>query len=115
MGDLELIKFAITGNKESRQLINKIVDPFITCQSTIFCKRFCHDKSFHYQCSLLKNAWYAPSHDIAFCEWGNASYAWMLEYLTNDNRLRKFAGKNGATLKDYGSVCVSGSYYSCSG
>jgi len=101
MDDLELIKSAISGDEESRRAISELVEPIIAYQTTKFCKRFCQDNRFYYQCSLLKNPWAAPNKDVTFCEWGNASYGWMLEYLVNDNRLRKFQAKNEATLKGY--------------
>jgi len=35
------------------------------------------------------------------CEWGNASYAWMLDDLTKNSRLRQFKGTDGAKLGSY--------------
>lgn len=39
--------------------------------------------------------------DAAWCEWGNASYGWMLNDLSRDKRLLKYQGINGASLFDY--------------
>ena len=49
-----------------------------------------------------------PPYDAPLCEWGNASYGWMLEDLTNANRLCQFEGKQGARIYDY-LYCIANS------
>ncbi|NOZ53897.1 MAG: hypothetical protein GXP08_12320 [Gammaproteobacteria bacterium] len=99
-GGVELAVEAASGDKSARTKVNKIVDPIITYQTERFCKRFCNENRYLYSCTLA-NAWGTPSKDAILCEWGNASYGWMLNDLTNPKRLRKFDGRNNAHLGKY--------------
>jgi len=100
VGNVELAVKAADGDKSARTKVNKIADPIITYQTERFCKRFCNKNRYLYACTL-PNAWATPARDAFLCEWGNASYGWMLNDLTSPNRLRKFEGKNGAHLGKY--------------
>ncbi|WP_455366335.1 hypothetical protein [Kaarinaea lacus] len=97
---LALAQNAAGGDISARVQVNQIVDPMIRFQTDRFCKRFCSENKFLYRCSL-PSAWGNAPADALLCEWGNASYAWMLNDLTNENRLRQFEGKQGARLQDY--------------
>ena len=97
---LALAQSAAGGDKAARRKLNELVDPMIRFQTDCFCKRFCGENKFHYRCTLTSPWGNAPA-DALLCEWGNASYAWMLDDLTNENRLRRFEGKQGARLQDY--------------
>ena len=97
---LDLAKQAATGDKQAREKVNTLAHPIISFQTNRFCKRFCRDNRFRYVCTLT-NSNIRPSRDAILCEWGNASYAWMLDDLTSSGRLRQYSGANGARLKDY--------------
>jgi len=95
-----LAKSAAAGNVNARQQVNALAHPMISYQTDRFCKRFCAENKYIYRCSLQKPCGNAPS-DALLCEWGNASYAWMLNELTHEQRLLQYQAKNGARLQDY--------------
>lgn len=95
-----LAKNAAAGNRTARMEVNELAHPMISYQTDRFCKRFCSENKFLYRCSL-ETPWGNAPNDALLCEWGNASYAWMLNDLTHENRLLQYEGKNGARLQDY--------------
>lgn len=97
---VELARLAAGGNRDARSKVNALAHPMITYQSDRFCKRFCAENKYLYRCTLQK-PWGNPPQDALLCEWGNASYAWMLNDLTSEQRLEQFKGENGARLQDY--------------
>lgn len=97
---LELAHKAASGNRVARKTVNSLAHPIIRFQTNRFCRRFCRDNHFRYVCTLNDIRTTLPR-DAILCEWGNASYAWMLDDLTNESRLLKYSGKNGARLNDY--------------
>lgn len=98
--DLTLAQSAALGQAAARQQIAQRLHPIIAHQTGRFCKRFCHEQRFHYRCTVTP-PWGTPPRDALYCEWGNASYGWMLEDLGNSERLRGFQGTDGASLKAY--------------
>jgi hypothetical protein len=97
---ITLARLAASGEPAARKQVNDIADPIIRYQTDRFCKRFCYDNKYHYRCSLEK-PWGKSPAGAHLCEWGNASYGWMLDDLTGSGRLQKFEGKNNARLNDY--------------
>ena len=97
---LQLAAKAAQGNRAERAQVNAIVDPLIRFQTDRFCKRFCRENHYRYRCTLVPPWGGAPA-DAALCEWGNASYAWMLDDLTGEKRLMTYQGRNDASLFDY--------------
>ncbi len=97
---LELARRAAQGNREAQQSVNEIAQPVIEFQSSRFCQRFCRQNQHLYRCSLSKPIGSAVA-DAALCEWGNASYGWMLDDLCKPERLQKYEGRNRASLFDY--------------
>jgi hypothetical protein len=97
---LALAERAATGEPAARKIINDIVHPMIAYQSSRFCKQFCQNHKYQYVCTLT-NPWGNPPSGAALCEWGNASYGWMLDDLTSPERLRKFEGRQQARINDY--------------
>jgi len=97
---LELAQAAAGGDKVARDSVNSSVHPVIDYQTSKFCQRFCNENKYVYRCSLTKPVG-SVAPDALFCEWGNASYGWMLNDLTSENRLQKYVGRNGAGLFDY--------------
>jgi hypothetical protein len=95
-----LAQDAANGDSHARKKVNELAHPIITYQTERFCKRFCAENKFLYRCTL-PSPWGGAPKDALLCEWGNASYAWMLNDLTNESRLGKFEGKHGARLQDY--------------
>lgn len=100
LGDLELATRAADGDRAARRRVSDMVDPIIGYQTRQLCRRFCHGNYRYYQCTLGIN-WELGRAELPLCEWGNASYGWMLDELTRDSRLRNYQGRNGARLKDY--------------
>ena len=97
---VSLAQSAAGGELSARKEVNAIAHPLITYQSDRFCKRFCAENRYLYRCTL-QTPWGNAPEGALLCEWGNASYAWMLNDLTNEQRLRQFKGNNGARLQDY--------------
>jgi hypothetical protein len=97
---LELAKAAASGEKNARQQVNTMVQPIIDFQTSRFCKRFCNENQYLYRCTL-KPPMGAMHEDAAVCEWGNASFGWMLDDLSRAKRLLQYQGLNDASLFDY--------------
>jgi len=95
-----LAKSAAAGDRSARQQVNELAHPMVSYQTDRFCKRFCAENKYLYRCTLAIPCGNAPSGAL-LCEWGNASYAWMLNELTHEQRLLQFEAKNGARLQDY--------------
>jgi len=96
----DLARRAAQGNRQAQQAVNEIAHPVIEFQTSRFCKRFCRENQHLYRCSLSKPIGSARA-DAALCEWGNASYGWMLDDLCKPGRLQKYEGRNQANLFDY--------------
>lgn len=99
--DPEVIAQAINGEPHARTLINEEVHGIICHKTVKFCKTYCQSNRYQYTCTLPINAWSAPTENAPLCEWGNGSYAWMLNDLTKPERLQKFEARQGASLKEY--------------
>ncbi len=97
---LELARRAADGDSTARRQVNELSHPMIRYQTGQFCPRFCRDNRQHFQCTLPDRP--APSRgSVPLCEWGNASYGWMLDELTRPARLKRFEARNGANLGSY--------------
>ncbi len=99
--DKEIAELAAGGDPACRQWVNEQVHAMICARSAKFCKLYCQTHRYRFKCTLPLNAWPAPAADAPWCDWGNGSYAWMLEDLTKPSRLRAYQGKGGASLKEY--------------
>jgi len=97
---IDLAELAASGDKAARREVNELAEPIISFQTNRFCRRFCNENKYRYVCTLVESR-SNPVRDAILCEWGNASYAWMLDDLTSSGRLTQFSGKNGARLNDY--------------
>ncbi|MFV2060799.1 MAG: hypothetical protein ACC653_08940 [Gammaproteobacteria bacterium] len=97
---IKLAQQAAKGEVLARQQINELIHPIINYQTGRFCKRFCYQNRYRYACSL-DNPIGKASRDALLCEWGNASYGWMLNDLSNSNRLLQYQGKYDSSLKNY--------------
>lgn len=98
--DLALARRAADGDTASRSEVTLLVDPIVHTRTAQFCKRFCRENRFRYVCTL-RDPWRPAPEDAPLCEWGNASYAWMLDDLSRPQRLRRYAARDGAGLRDY--------------
>jgi len=98
--DLKLACRAAQGNHGAQQKIYKLAQPVIDFQTNRFCRRFCGENQYLYRCSLSQPVGSAKS-DAMLCEWGNASYGWMLDDLCKPDRLKKYEARNRASLFDY--------------
>jgi len=97
---IKLAQQAAGGELVARQHVNKLIHPIITYQTGRFCKRYCFENRFRFACTLEKPV--GPvSKDAHLCEWGNASYGWMLNDLSNSNRLLRYQGKHDSSLNNY--------------
>ena len=97
---LELARAGAAGDRAARQEINKLTQPLIDYHTCRFCKRFCSENQYLYRCTLTPPMG-SLRQGAAWCEWGNASYGWMLDDLSSEKRLLKYQGTNGASLFDY--------------
>lgn len=98
--DVDLAQCAASGDAAARREINALAHPMIRYQTEQFCPRFCHNSRTRYQCTLPSRK-ITPGHGSPLCEWGNASYGWMLNDLTKAERLSRFQGHDGASLSAY--------------
>lgn len=98
--DLALAEAAALGESAARTCVNELAHPLIDYHTRQFCRRFCHDNFRLYRCSLSQPRSSAPQ-GAPLCEWGNASYGWMLDDLTRPARLQKYHARNRASLFDY--------------
>ncbi len=97
---VQLAHQAAEGDKSARTVINELIHPIINYQTSRFCRRFCRENQYRYKCTL-EMPFATHGKDALLCEWGNASYAWMLDDLTSSRRLLQFKGKHGARINDY--------------
>jgi hypothetical protein len=97
---IELAQRAARGEPVARTRVTQLADPIIRHQTAHFCRRFCYENRFRYRCTLQRPLSGAPS-DAPLCEWGNGSYAWMLDDLSKPDRLLRFESQNGAPLEGY--------------
>lgn len=98
--DLELARRAVNGDRAAQRRVGEIAHPMIRYQTERFCPRFCHDNHYRFQCTL-PGVPLPQGRNLPLCEWGNASYGWMLDDLTRPERLRRFEGRDGASLGAY--------------
>lgn len=98
--DVELARKAAAGDAAARGAVSDIAHPIVGHQTNVFCRRFCGDNHHQYACTLFKT-WGRREGSAPLCEWGNGSYAWMLDDLTGATRLNRFEGRDGATLASY--------------
>jgi len=98
--NVQLAQDAASNDAAARKKVNELIAPIIHYQSSRFCKRFCKENRSRFKCTL-KSPIGSPPADANLCEWGNGSYAWMLNDLSNTNRLKKYQANNNATLFDY--------------
>lgn len=97
---INLAEAAARGEHQARAEVNELIHPLIDYHTSVFCKRFCEQNRFQYKCSLSK-PWGTQSAQAALCEWGNASYGWMLNDLSSAARLRSYQARDGASLFDF--------------
>ncbi|MBV1883596.1 MAG: hypothetical protein KUG82_18285 [Pseudomonadales bacterium] len=81
------------GDKDARAEIVRSADPMIQFQTGKFCRRFCHTNCFQTNCTLSPPQ-AKLSKNKPLCEWGNASYGWMLDQLTSEKRLANYQGNS---------------------
>ena len=98
--DLILAQRAAQGNHDAQQKVYSLARSVIDFQTNRFCRRFCAENKYLYRCSLSQPIGSAKP-DSVLCEWGNASYGWMLDDLCKPERLQKYEARNGAGLFDY--------------
>jgi len=98
--DKNLINTALSGDSQAKKQIAGLADPVINKQTKIFCRRFCKENRVISNCTLFPQ-WQHSEKTTPLCEWGNGSYAWMLEDLTKPERLSKYEGRGDARLIDY--------------
>lgn len=103
--DQQLVQQTIAGDVSARKKVNEIAHPLISYQTRLFCKRFCKDNIINYQCTLPGTT-ISDNTPRPFCEWGNASYSWMLDDIASNEKLSRYQATNQATLKQYLSQIV---------
>ncbi len=104
-----VLENAIQGDVNSRKHINSVAHPFIDFQTDSFCRRFCQNNYRQAKCTLSPpqgNYPAAKRHNI-LCDKANASYAWMLDELTNNTRLNKIEAVSEAQLASYFKTIVN--------
>ena len=98
--NIELAQNAAGNDAVARKKVNDLIAPVIHYQTSRFCKRFCKENRYQFKCTLNSPIGSPPA-DASLCEWGNGSYAWMLNDLSSASRLNKYQAHNNASLFDY--------------
>lgn len=98
--NIQLARDAAEKDASARIKVNDLIAPIINYQTNRFCKRFCKENRSRFKCTLTSPGGVPPA-DATLCEWGNGSYAWMLNDLSSASRLKKYQANNNATLFDY--------------
>ncbi|NOY73797.1 MAG: hypothetical protein GXP14_15775 [Gammaproteobacteria bacterium] len=98
--DLALVKRVALGDKKARKELTEKVHDTVHMTNNRFCKLYCLSHRYEYACTIDK-AWGRPAKEAPLCEWGNASYTWMLDDLTKIERLKRFQGYGQGGLKSY--------------
>ena len=88
-----------------REELFTILDELITTKLSTLCKKYCFKNRYQYQCTI-DLLWGINEHGNPLCEWGNASYAWILSELTHDNRLVKIQGEDNSSITKYFSKII---------
>lgn len=70
------------------------------------CKRYCFDNRARHQCTVDKR-WGLSSASAPLCEWGNATYLWMMEELASDTKLASLKGKGVVHVDRYWQTVVN--------
>ena len=97
---IDLARLAASGDAVAQRKVYAMMHTVIDFQTNRFCKRYCRENQRLYRCSLSKPIGNAST-DSAGCEWGNASYGWMLDDLCKPQRLQKYEARGQARLFDY--------------
>jgi len=109
--DVALARRAANGSVEDRKIIIKQIGPVIDQKTEQFCKKHCSDNWRRYVCTLFPNRG-SREKTAPLCEWGNASYEWMLHDLTKPSRLLTFDGRGETGLMGYlGTIAKSGMFF----
>jgi len=98
--NIALAQDAARNDALARKKVNDLISPIIHYQTNRFCKRFCKENRYQFKCTLNSPISSAPV-NASLCEWGNGSYAWMLNDLSNSKRLNTYQANNNASLFDY--------------
>jgi len=64
------------------------------------CKKLCYGNRTHYQCTL-DTSWSKTQAGSALCEWGNASYEWMLSELLHLHKQNERNDRKITLIKNY--------------
>ena len=108
--DLELARKAADGDPTAREAVSRLAHPLIQHMTGVFCKRFCFENRCYYRCTV-DSGWGLQEKETPLCDWGNHSYAWMIEDLTNPQKLLRYKGERGAKLSTYFSSIVHSSMF----
>lgn len=90
------------------QLRDKVfhrIEHLIEKRTVQLCKEFCYQHRYEYYCTV-DGKWGVSCEQSALCEWGNATYAWMLDDLLKSNRVKPFAGKSSESTVKYFSKII---------
>ena len=88
-----------------REELFTILDGLINKKLNTLCKKYCFKNRHQFHCTI-DLLWGINEPGNPLCEWGNASYAWILDELTHDNRLKKIQGENNSSITKYFSKII---------
>lgn len=89
-------------DKEWVGLASEVVRPRVVH----FCKKYCFDNRRQYRCTV-DPSWSVAPRDSALCEWGNATYLWMLEELCSEKRLERVRTGAVSSVEGYWHTLVN--------
>jgi len=82
--------------KPEKIIIQEIVDDHIER----LCKKLCYGNRSYYQCTL-DTSWSHSKNNSALCEWGNASYEWMLSELMHLHQQNERNDRKISLIENY--------------
>lgn len=76
----------------TREELITLASRVVQTQVMSCCKRYCFDNRTRYQCTVDKH-WGLSRANAPLCDWGNATYVWMMDDLASDNKLERLLTK----------------------
>lgn len=84
----------------------KIASDLVRPRVAHFCKKVCFDNRRQYRCTV-DPAWSRAPRDAALCDWGNATYLWMLEELCSEKRIERVRSGAVSSVEGYWHTLVN--------
>lgn len=85
---------------EIRGRVFALLENLLLKRSENLCKEYCYQKRYEFICTVDAR-WGSQSDAAVLCEWGNATYVWILDDLFKKNRLRLLSSQSDDAIVRY--------------